>query len=549
MDRRRFLKWTAAFAVTTLTQSACDDDGSTSGADTAAADTGATDTGGGTDAADSSGGEDSGTGADAQDATDAGDAVEDVTHPPPDYPRGEAPVFEASEVAPADPGAVDGAQAFAFDPEAVTEDAALFPCGVQAGEMTAAGCLLWTFVEDAAQALSVRVWRPSQVAGEVLLVSEQAGVLGADGYVHVQVEGLAAGTVYFYAFGVADVADASVWTARSRVGRVRTAFLEDGVGVVRIGASTCTNYSQVPFTSLDHMAKANLDMFLHLGDMTYNDSASDLESYRALWQRTLREPNMQAVLASTGFYMTWDDHEVDNNWNIENIPPARFATAKDAIYETLALARLEDDRMWRSHRWGSTLEIFALDCRGERRPSTIESESPVYIGAEQMAWLKAGLLNSPCRFKVVLNSVPATLFPGFLSGAALDNWNGYQVQRKELLDHIIDNNVRDVWFLSGDFHFGFISRLERHGNPSQLWELAVGPGASNSNPLPIAVAQGLRGFEEEKEFPDDMFPYWSPETKVATILELDAAAGTLRAQYILGDTGEVLFDEVLRQVM
>jgi alkaline phosphatase D len=553
MDRRHFIKLSAALAVGAITQSACDDDPQGASADPADG-LSASDTSGATTQPDAM----TDLGADV--ATDAAadavtDAATDAVEPPINYPRGEPLTFADSPVSAADPTASDGAQPFAFDPFASPEDAAGFPMGVQAGAMTSAGALLWTWVapDIATSSVRLRVWRES-TGGEVLLVLDQEVTPDDGGYVHVPVDGLAAGTRYRYAFGALDPlapdpTAPDAWAARSRIGAFRTAFLEDGVGTLRIGASTCTNLRNTPYSSLQRLADADLDLFVHLGDMSYNDGARDLTGYREIWGRTLREPHMQALLASTGFYITWDDHEIDNNWNPEIFPAARLADAKRAFFETLAVPRPADDRIWRSYRWGKTAEVFLLDCRSERKPSTNQSDNPIYISPAQMDWIKQALLDSPCRFKVILNSVPATLFPGILGGTLLDAWGGYQAQRQVLIDHITNNNLRDVWFLSGDFHFGFISRLADQGDSRNLWEVAVGPGASNANPVPVGAALNLRGFDAEINFPPSMFRYWSAETKVATILTLDPVAATLRAQFIVGDTGEVLFDEALQQVM
>ena len=78
------------------------------------------------------------------------------------------------------------------------------------------------------------------------------------------------------------------------------------------------------------------------------------------------------------------------------------------------------DRIWRSFRWGHSAEVFVLDCRGERRPST-RSVNPtresVYISRAQMDWLKAGLRASPAVFKFIVNSVPIYGRPGGLEAA------------------------------------------------------------------------------------------------------------------------------------
>ncbi|MCA9564716.1 MAG: alkaline phosphatase D family protein, partial [Myxococcales bacterium] len=342
-----------------------------------------------------------------------------------------------------------------------------------------------------------------------------------------------------------DVEDTAV--KRSDLGRFRTAFLEDGVGPLVICASTCTNYRNVPWTSLGRMAEDDMDVFLHVGDFVYADGSETPEEYRFHYLRALGEENMRSVLTQAGMYVTWDDHEFDNNLNPETMSETHLETAKAAFFENLPARRGEDGELWRSYRWGLTAEFFVLDSRSERLPSTRESDNPIYLSQDQMDWLKQALVDSPCRFKLLLNSVPMVNLVGVAADLlAEDRWQGYQVQRQELLDHINEQNIRDVWFLSGDFHMGFITRLDRTGVGTKLWDVAVGPGANGPNPLPVSVEGNV--FEEEEVFPAAMYEYWSSKTKVATTLTLDPTAGTIHIRYVDGTTGDVLYDGTLSQV-
>ena len=103
--------------------------------------------------------------------------------------------------------------------------------------------------------------------------------------------------------------------------------------------------------------------------------------------------------------------------------------------------------MWKSIRFGHTAEVFVLDSRSERRPSSLASSAPTYISARQLDWLKGALMASPCVFKVMLNSVPISQFP--FSVFNLDGWAAYAAQRRELLE-FVDANVKGVVWLSGD---------------------------------------------------------------------------------------------------
>jgi alkaline phosphatase D len=118
-----------------------------------------------------------------------------------------------------------------------------------------------------------------------------------------------------------------------------------------------------------------------------------------------------------------------------------------------------------------------LDCRGERRPSTRAGANAQFISPEQLAWLQDGLLASTAIFKFVVTSKPITGRVA-MDLARDDFWEGFPAQREKLLKFITDNDIKGLWFLSGDVHYGCICRVERAGPYSRLREVYMGPSGS-----------------------------------------------------------------------
>jgi alkaline phosphatase D len=458
-----------------------------------------------------------------------------------------------SDEAPAEPVAAtddpelppsDGAAPVAFAPESVPEDTALFPLGVQAGAMGPASALLWGFVEDGAPC-TLRVWRDGAEPGQVLLLTERE-VSPQEGYFKVTVEGLSPGARYRYGF-FRKGAGGEV-ASRSALGRFRAAFEAGARRKLLVAASTCTSFGNAPYTSLEMAAAEAPDLFLHLGDMSYNDGAISLDEFRAEWRKTLADPGYRAILSACGYYITWDDHEVvdSSTYDPETMNPEQLANGKRAFFETLAVEQGPGDRLWRSYRWGATAEFFVVDSRSERKPSTRKTGEAIYLGREQMDWLKQALRDSPCHFKVILNSVPMTDLPGLWELAEGDRWEGYRAQRDELLAAIRGAQVRGVYFLSGDFHCGFVARLDPPGGAGDnLWEIAVGPGASGANPLPALADNGTLDIEEV--FPSNQFLYGSASRGAMTTLLFDPINDRVEVRFVEARTerGTELFRKEL----
>lgn len=407
---------------------------------------------------------------------------------------------------------VDDAVRTAFAPDAVALDDDAFPQGVASGAMTATAATLWARVagERSTAPLRLMVWRDVDDATVDVVLDEAVTPVGdsddpaiVSGIVKRRLTGLAPGTIYRYGlFAVDDsVGNGGVPVARSAIGRVRTVIADDSCAPVTFGATTCTNPRSAPFTCLTQMAETDVDLgdldaVLHVGDMVYADGSRTADDYRAHWRAALADPGYRALLAKAGLIVAWDDHEFDNNLNPENAPAGLIEVAKAAFYENLPMERGEGGVDWSSHRFGTAVEVIRLDARSQRRPSLRDTDAAAYLSRAQMDFLKDRLENSPCHFKVVMNSVPMTKMPE-LWIQQQDRWQGYEPAREEILTFLEEHDIDNVWFISGDFHVGFVARLEQEGFRSRLWEIAVGPGGNLGNPIMAFVLGGQR---------EDVFP-------------------------------------------
>ena len=185
--------------------------------------------------------------------------------------------------------------------------------------------------------------------------------------------------------------------------------------------------------------------------------------------------------------------------------------------------------LWRRLVWGDTLELFVLDCRSERRDGD-------YVSREQMDWLKGALTASTARFKLLLNSVPITDMDSvYLGVQAEDRWDGYPEQRREILEHVTERGVTGVLWVSGDFHWGAVTRVgdEPEDPGFDQVEVFAGPGGSSINPLAYLVGE------------DDRYPAVVTEHNVV-LIDADPQAGTLWVRFVAA-SGEILREATLRR--
>jgi len=397
-----------------------------------------------------------------------------------------------------------------WDAPGTTFDGDAFPWAVQSADAAPDSVLLGLQTDVAT--LGVRVLEGTDDGWVEVLATDDLPV--TDGYLHVEVTDLRSDTTYTFAFVTDD-------GRRSLIGRFRTAFGPDDYRPIVFGASSCLGSVGRPFPTLTRASEETLDFFCLLGDTVYADQADVVEEYRAYYRTTFAQQGFKDLAASTSITATWDDHEVANNFEFD--APGmeeRFVAALQVFNEAMPHREGPGGTgIWRSQKWGEVLELFVLDCRGERRDGN-------YISAEQMAWFQAGLKASTARFKVVLNSVAIQNYQSFFGDIFIeDRWEGYE-QRAEVIDWIYEEQIEGVFWIAGDFHFGSLGTVDPPGfRGDGMYEALAGPAGSN----PLALSQVF--------VPDEQVAFFLAEYNWLRV-EADPRAGTLLLQFI-GNDGQI----------
>lgn len=302
--------------------------------------------------------------------------------------------------------------------------------------------------------------------------------------VHVEVGGLVPRRDYFYRF--------TAGGERSPAGHARTAPARDDLASrLAFGVASCQSYQSGYFTALRHMADEDLDAVLHLGDYVYESGhwgrnpvrpqgpeVMTLPEYRNRYALYKSDPDLLAAHARHAFVVTWDDHEVENNYAAslpwDDTPPEKFlqrrAAAYQAFYEHLPLRRSSmprgpNLRLYRRLSYGATAELHVLDTRQYRsdqpcgdgvakRCEDAFDPKATLLGAEQKAWLLEGLHRSTARFDILLNQVPFGQIDNDAGPDAkydADKWDGYLVERRNLCEAFARKGKGPV-IITGDMH-------------------------------------------------------------------------------------------------
>lgn len=320
--------------------------------------------------------------------------------------------------------------------------------------------------------------------------------------VHVQAAGLEPARWYYYRFRVGD--------AVSPVGRTRTAPPAGAaVDRLRLAFASCQQYEQGYYGAYRHLAAEELDLVLHLGDYIYESSWGrhhvrshnagepvTLAGYRDRYALYKSDPDLQAAHAAFPWLVTWDDHEVQNDYANDRSqfadPPevflSRRAAAYQAYYEhmplpprmkprgpalplhtrcdfgTLARIHVLDDRQYRDpqacprpERGGGSNVVPLAHC-----PELLEPDRTL-LGAAQERWLHEGLAGSGARWNVIAQQTMMSQvdrLPGEGHSVWTDGWDGYPKARERLLGFIADRQIANPVVLGGDVHTAVVADLK-----------------------------------------------------------------------------------------
>ncbi|WP_205695670.1 alkaline phosphatase [Conexibacter sp. SYSU D00693] len=377
-----------------------------------------------------------------------------------------------------------------------------FSLGVASGDPWAHSVVLWTRLAPdplaldgsggmPAQAVPVR-WEIAPDAGFRKVLRQGTAVARPEEAhtVHVEADGLSADREYFFRFKVGgDV---------SPVGRTKTAPVAGARRPMTFAFASCQNFPAGQYAAYRDMAQQELDLVVHLGDYIYEGAGGTgprahapaaeiktLSDYRVRHAQYKTDPHLQAAHAVAPWLVTWDDHEVQNNYaDLEADPDspvdvfaARRAAAYQAYWEHMPLRRAQrpvgkDLPLFRRVSYGAMATFHVLDTRQHRDdqpPACPPQESDAnggfctealregrtILGADQLDWLRSGLAGSRASWDVLAQQVPVAPLDQDADPARKrfhnpDKWDGYAADRQRVTDALatVDGPV----VITGDVH-------------------------------------------------------------------------------------------------
>lgn len=410
-------------------------------------------------------------------------------------------------------------------------DRPVITSGLQSGDVGADSGVVWA-----------RADRPSQMMVEVATTESFANARAlppvaalpeSDFTAKMLLENLPAGQQMFYRVRFRDLTDINI-ASEPATGRFRTAPADRrDVSFVWGGDVAGQGWGINPddggMQTFATMRKHRPDFLLHSGDTVYADGplksevtlpdgkiwknlmtpekskvAETLDEFRGAYKYNFMDEHVRAFNAEVPLFVQWDDHEVVNNWSMSKQLPSDYrersitalaARAARAFHEMNPIRRnlAEPERVYRTLHYGPHLDVFMLDERSYRGPNGANMQEAYgpesyFLGPDQMAWLKRGLLNSRATWKVIASDMPLSIIvhddaasrKGSEAVAQGDGPpRGRELEIADLLRFMKMSGVVNTVWLTADVHYAAAHFYDPGKAQFQefdpFWEFVAGP--------------------------------------------------------------------------
>jgi alkaline phosphatase D len=222
---------------------------------------------------------------------------------------------------------------------------------------------------------------------------------------------------------------------------------------------------------MNHVIAHDPDLFIYLGDNIYGDTRK-MGILKKKYKKLANKSTFKRLVENTEVLAIWDDHDYGENDAGRHYP---FKAASREIF--LDFWKEPDTSLRREHKGiyhsliygplGKQVQIILLDTRTFRDDLVLNKNEPEFkndykpnpspdstlLGKNQWDWLEKTLL-IPAEIRIIASSIQ---FSHDYNG--YESWTNVPHERTRMVNLIEKTGANGVIFISGDVHWGEISKL------------------------------------------------------------------------------------------
>jgi len=254
----------------------------------------------------------------------------------------------------------------------------------------------------------------------------------------------------------------------------QTLMAQENKVISKIAFGSCSNQNanhEILLTVLEH----NPDLFIYLGDNIYGDT-KDMQVLYDKYQILANKLEFKMLRNSTEVLAVWDDHDYGKNDAGKNYkrkkeskeifldfwkePKSSERYKHEGIYNSLIYGVdgkkvqviLLDTRTFRTNLKYRYSRPFNKNYKNDYRPRY--SKKSTFLGEEQWLWLE-NQFKEQADVRILASSNQfAHEYNGY------ESWTNMPLEQQKMIDLITSTKANGVVFISGDVHWGEISKLE-----------------------------------------------------------------------------------------
>lgn len=266
--------------------------------------------------------------------------------------------------------------------------------------------------------------------------------------------------------------------------------------VLMIGVQTSANAQKTEPKAIDRIAfgscalhfgkqkiwnsvvKNNPQLWVWLGDNIYSETLN-VEKRASDYQQLGNNANYKKLQAQCSVIATWDDHDYGYNDCGKEFPMKEESKRLflEFFNEPRDSPRWKRQGIYESYTFGAgqqSIKFILLDLRYERDEPGPTAD---IMGPEQWAWLEQELRNNSATLTIIGSSVQ---FVSPIKG--FENWDKFPASQQRLLNLLRDTQTRGAIFISGDVHYGQLSKRKYEQVDYPIYDL-TSSGLTHGNQI------------------------------------------------------------------
>lgn len=263
-------------------------------------------------------------------------------------------------------------------------------------------------------------------------------------------------------------------------------YEEEQFPLSRIAFGSCANQSE-PQPIWQAVLDFDPQLFIWLGDNIYADKKrasrfigkerthgpwknaprfwpASIDEMEQKYAQAKNKPGYAELRKRTKIVGTWDDHDygLDDSGKELVEKNASQKLMLDFLDEPTNSERRVQEGVYTSYTFGplgKQVKVILLDTRYHRDPMFSNGDM---LGEKQWIWLEQQLLGNEAQITIIGSSIQ--VLPNFSATVqplvTVESWSNFPRERDRLFNLLADTRASGVLFISGDVHFGEVTRYD-----------------------------------------------------------------------------------------